>query len=105
MYYEALVTAKFGTRISRFVCDNGGEYKNNAFQSLCQKKGIEIQWTVPYTPELNGTSERMNRTVIERARAMLEDSGLDKSFWVQAVRTAAYVINRSPTSAIDPDKS
>lgn len=104
-YYEALVTAKFGVRISRLKCDNGGEYRNKVFESFCRERGIQIEWTVPYTPEQNGTSERMNRTVVERARAMLEDSKIDKSFWVQAVQTAGYLVNRCPTNAIDEDKT
>ena len=32
---------------------------------------------------------------------MLSNSGLDKKFWVEAVRTACYLINRSPTTALD----
>lgn len=102
-YYEAVVTAKFGKRISRFKCDNGGEYANKAFVSFCEAKGIQIEWTVPYTPQQNGTSERLNRTVVERARAMLADANIGKQFWVQAVQTAVYLINRCPTSANDSD--
>jgi len=32
---------------------------------------------------------------------MLSNSGLEKNFWVEAVRTACYLINRSPTIALD----
>lgn len=60
-----------------------------------------MEWTVPYTPEQNGVSERMNRTLVESARSMLEDSQVSKRFWGQAVQTAAYLVNRSPSSALD----
>lgn len=97
--YVTLVTAKFSTKISRLKCDNGGEYKNHVFEAFCRQQGIQIEYTIPYTPEQNGTSERMNRTIAERARAMLEDAKIDKRFWVQAVQTAGYVVNRCPTRA------
>jgi hypothetical protein len=43
----------------------------------------------------------MNRTLLERTRAMLKAAGLGKSFWVEAVNTACYVINQSPSTAIE----
>lgn len=98
--YEAWVTAKFGQKISRLRCDNGGEYKNKRFLKFCRNKGVQVEWTVPYTPQQNGLSERLNRTLVEKARAMLDDSSVDKRFWGQAVLTAAYLINRSPTNAL-----
>jgi hypothetical protein len=32
---------------------------------------------------------------------MLKAAGLGKSFWAEAVNTACYVINRSPSTAIE----
>lgn len=43
----------------------------------------------------------MNRTIMEKVRCKLNESGLDESFWAEAAATAAYIINRSPASAID----
>ena len=43
----------------------------------------------------------MNRTLLERTRVMLRTASLAKSFWAEAVRTACYVINQSPSTAID----
>lgn len=100
-HYEAVVTAKFGQQISRLKCDNGGEYANKNFLDFCRGRGIQVDFTVPYSPQQNGTSERLNRTVVERARAMLEDARISKKFWVQAVQTAVYLINRCPTNAND----
>lgn len=99
--YEAYVTAKFDQRVCRLRCDNGGEYRSKEFDRFCKGKGIQVEWTVPHTPEQNGVSERMNRTLVEKARSMLEDSQIDKRFWGQAIQTAAYLVNRSPSSALD----
>ena len=53
-----------------------------------------------YTPQQNGITERMNRTLTERIRAMLKTVGLPNSFWVEAAKTACYIVNRSPSTAI-----
>ena len=51
-----------------------------------------------YTPEQNGKAERLNRTLLDRVRAMLEDSGLPKTLWAEAATTASYLRNRAPAA-------
>jgi len=53
---------------------------------------------VRYTPQQNGAAERLNRTLMERVRAMLEDSKLGDALWAEAVVTANYIRNRSPAA-------
>ena len=81
--------------------DNGGEYTSTEFESYLKDEGIEHQYSIPKTPEQNGVSERMNRTLVETVRSMLADSRLPQRFWAEALSTAAYMINRSPTKALD----
>nr|GEY85458.1 hypothetical protein [Tanacetum cinerariifolium] len=45
-------------------------------------------------PQQNGIAERKNKTLIEAAITMLEDSLLTIPFWAKAVNTACYVQNR-----------
>lgn len=97
--FEATVTAKFETKISSLCCDNGREYLSNVFKDFCRAKGIQIKNIIPYTSELNGTAERMNRTLVEKARAILLESKLSKGMWGEAILCAVYLINRSPTSS------
>lgn len=103
--YEAMVSAHFGAKISRLRCDNGGEYTGRAIKTFCQKKGIRLETTVAYTPEQNGVSERLNRTVVEKVRAMLASSGVSKQFWGEALYTVVYVLNRSPSVAVQGDRT
>lgn len=98
--YESMVTAHFNLKISRFRCDNGREYLSNEMKQHFIARGIRFEFTIRYTPQQNGVAERMNRTLIERARCMLLNCKVEKRFWSEAVLTAAYVINRSPTSAL-----
>lgn len=59
-----------------------------------------MNYTVRYNPEMNSIAERLNRTLVEKARTMLHASGLDKMFWSEAIFVANYIKNRSPTNAI-----
>lgn len=99
--YVKLVTTKFNTKISTFRCDNGGEYNSSDFKGFCQGNGIFIDYSTPYTPEQNGKAERYNRTLVEKARTMIEDAKLPKYFWNEAVLVAAYLLNRTSTSNIE----
>lgn len=80
--------------------DNGLEYVNKDMSDFLKSAGIIHQTTTPYTPEQNGTAERMNRTLVERARCMLLNANLPKQYWGEALTTAAYIINRSPTRTL-----
>uniref|UniRef100_A0AAG5DMY5 Endonuclease n=1 Tax=Anopheles atroparvus TaxID=41427 RepID=A0AAG5DMY5_ANOAO len=103
--YAAMAESNFDCRISRLGCDNGGEYIGAAFREFCRVRGIQVEYTVPYTPQQNGVSERFNITVVEKARAMIEDAGMTKKLWSEAVLAAVFIINRSPTAALTMNKT
>ena len=84
-------------RIKVLRSDNGGEYESREFTEYCQSHGIKRETTIPYTPQQNGVVERMNRTLLEAVRSMLHHAGLPLRFWAEAVSTAAYLRNQSPT--------
>nr|GEW52569.1 hypothetical protein [Tanacetum cinerariifolium] len=46
-----------------------------------------------YSRRYNGLAERMNRTLMDKVRSLLIQSGLLKTFWAEATCTAAYLIN------------
>ena len=56
-----------------------------------------MEKTIPETPQQNGVAKRMNITLNERAMSMRLHAGLPKTFWADAVSTAAYLINRGPS--------
>ena len=59
--------------------DNGGAYKG-PFENYCKLHGIQLEKTVPKTPQQNDVAKRMNKTIEERIRCMLSPSKLPKSF-------------------------
>ncbi|KAI7703162.1 hypothetical protein KC353_g14273 [Hortaea werneckii] len=92
--------AQRGVRIKRIRSDNGKEYDNGPLKAWMADKGIQWEPSVPYSPEQNGLAERTQRTITDKARAMIADSGLDKSLWTELVMTSNYLRNRSPSKAI-----
>ena len=78
--WKAKVENQTGKKLKYFRSDNGTEYKDISFLQFCQDEGITRHFSVKRTPEQNGVAERMNRTLLERARCMRLNAGLPKSF-------------------------
>ncbi|KAJ0522195.1 putative RNA-directed DNA polymerase [Helianthus annuus] len=98
--WKVLVENQTEKKVKKLRTDNGLEFCNHEFDKFCKENGIARHLTIPGTPQQNGLAERMNRTLLERVRCMLATSGMPKKFWSEAVSTAAYLINRCPSSAI-----
>jgi len=99
--FKVLVEKHSGELILRFRSHNGrGEYDNQLFQGYLTSEGITYELSTPYTQHQNGLSERMIRTVMERARTILLESKLQDRFWAEAVNISVYLHNRSPTRAL-----
>ncbi|KAG8498673.1 hypothetical protein CXB51_004985 [Gossypium anomalum] len=90
-----------GKQIKYLRTDNGLEFCSDEFNRLCKSEGIVRHLTVRHTPQQNGVAERMNRTIMEKVRCMLSNANLPKSFWAEAASTACFLINRSPSVAIE----
>lgn len=99
--WKDLVENQMSKKVKVLRTDNGLEFCNAKFDEYCKVHGIERHRTCTYTPQQNGVAERMNRTIMEKVRCLLNESGLGEEFWAEAASTATYLINRSPCSAID----
>ena len=51
----------------------------------------------PGTPQLNGVSERHNRTLLDIVQSMMTLTDLPLSFWGYALETDAFALNRAPS--------
>jgi hypothetical protein len=73
--------------------------KNN-FTSYYTTEDIQMQHTVPYTPQQNGVAKRKNRTLKEMANCMIQSKGLSLKYWAEEINCANYIVNRTPTKAL-----
>ncbi len=96
---EAFLKTQKGTQVKCLHTDRGGEYLSTEFTDYLAEKGTIRKLTTHDTPEYNGVAERANRTLIEKVRAMLHDSGLPNALWGEALHHAVYLKNRTPTNA------
>ena len=89
------VEVESGLNVRVLRTDNGTEFRNSIVKGFCDSKGITQEFSAPRTPQQHGVVERKNRTLIEAARTMLNDSKLPTYFWPEAIMTACFTQNRS----------
>lgn len=99
--YKNLAENQLDTKIKVLRSDNGGEFCNREFSMFLKKAGIVHQTSNSHTPQQNGMAERINRTLVEKARCLLFEEGLSKTLWAEACKTACYLRNRSACSKIE----
>ncbi|GAB2287662.1 hypothetical protein Dimus_037947 [Dionaea muscipula] len=99
--WKNLVENQMNKRVKILRTDNGLEFCNILFDDYCRINGIQRHKTVINTPQQNGIAERMNRTLLEKVRCLMITSNLPKYFWGEALNTAAYLINRSPSTVLN----
>ena len=98
--FKAAVEKESGKSIKALRADRGGEYLSEEFSCYLKKHGIRAEFTAAYSPQQNGVSERMNRTLVEAARSMITHAGLSNAYGAEAVATAVYLCNRMITTAL-----
>ena len=99
--WHSVTTNQMERKLKFFRIGNGLEFLSEQFENFCRTQGKSRHKTMRATLQQNGVTERMNRTLLERVKCLLLNSGLPKVFWGEDVTTAAYLINRSPHSVLD----
>ncbi|KAL9572097.1 hypothetical protein ACKAV7_003814 [Fusarium commune] len=63
-------------------------------------KGIKLDESAPRTQQQNGSGERSGGVVKEKVRLLTIDSNLPPGLWPEMVRTAVYILNRTPKQGL-----
>ncbi|KAG8489197.1 hypothetical protein CXB51_017253 [Gossypium anomalum] len=108
--YKVEVDNQLNKKIKNVRSDRGGEYYGRydgsgeqcpgPFVKFLEECGIVPQYTMPGSPSMNGVAERQNRTLKDTVRSMIAHSTLRESLWGEALKTAAYILNRVPNKAV-----
>jgi hypothetical protein len=86
----------------RVVCTNkDGKFTATKFALYCVDEGVQRHYSAPYNPQQNDVVKRCNQTVVEMVRALLKQRGMPTVFWGEAVVIAIYILNCSPTKALN----
>jgi hypothetical protein len=89
--------------------DRGGEYYRRhapfgqvpePFAKYLEENGIKAQYSMPGEPQQNGVAERHNRTLMDMVRSMLSYSTLSVELWMEALKTAAHILNCVPSKSV-----
>lgn len=76
--WKEMVGNETSMKVKKLWFENGGKYEDSEFKKLCYENIIKLENTVPRTPQQNGITEQMNKTLTERARSMCIQTGLPK---------------------------
>jgi len=77
------------------VSDNGLEFSNATIARLFRRNGIKQAFTTPYNPKGNGSTERLNRTIMSLLRAALTP-GIE---WDNMINSIMKIYNHCPHSS------
>ncbi len=77
-----------------------GKIFSNEFSEYLKEHGIQRKYSCNYSPQQNGVIKRKSKHIVEITRAMLNEKNLPNYFWVEAIATTVYIMNRTPTTAV-----
>ena len=75
------------------VCDGASEINLNEIKQLCIKQGVRLELSAPYTPEEKSKVERNWGKITSMARCLIEQSGIDKTYWPYAINMSNDIKN------------
>ena len=99
--YEAWLENHEDKRIKYLNVDRGGEYLSDEFRAHLDSRGVGLKLSVHDTHQEAGVSERLNRTLMEKVRALIISAGLPRTLWGEALMHAVWLKNRTSTKALN----
>ena len=92
--FKALVENESDHNIKCLISDRGGEFTLDEFFDFCEQHGIKRQFSTARTPQQNGMVERINKTIKQMARAMLDESGTPATFQGEVAFVVVTILNQ-----------
>ena len=107
--FKAKVENQHDLNIKIVRSDCGGEYYgrhapngqvSGPFARFLMENGIVAQYSTAGESQQNGVAERRNRTLMDMVRSMMSYSTLPINLWMEALKTAIYILNRVPSKSV-----
>ena len=88
---------KYDYKIKVLQSDADCIFMSKRIETWLKKHDIALQLSAPYVHSQNGQIERDVQNVFDKARTLMVGQDVPPKYWEYAVKTATYIINRSPT--------
>ena len=107
--FNAEVESQHDLKVKIVRSDRGEEYygRHTPYDQVLgpcarflMENGIVAQYSTPGKPQQNGVAERRNRTLMDMVRSMMSYSTLPINLWMEALKTAIYILNRVPSKSV-----
>jgi IS30 family transposase len=99
--FHSMVGTQYQKQVRSWQTDNAMEFLDTSVQKYLHHHGIRRQTSCTYTPQQNGLAERKNRQILEVVCASLFGMHMPRFYWGEAVKSAIYLLNRTPSRVID----
>lgn len=94
---NAVVEMRTGKKV-KCLSDNGGVLITWIWSNLQGWRNYSSLHHISHST--TGVAKRMNRILLEKACNMMSNAGLQKSFWAEAINTPCFLVNLSPSTAV-----
>lgn len=84
------VAATLGTPPQLIHSDNAKEYLSAAVKAIMSQYRTQLRTTIPHNPEENGIAERLNRTLMNGVRCILETVKIGHEYWPYAIQEITF---------------
>ena len=96
---------RFKTQWNKIVkiwrLDGGKEYGVHDLKKKMDDLGSILEITTSYAPDQDGVSERSIRTVLDKARPLVEDFQIPKYLWPELIHGVIHILNRTATTSVN----
>ncbi|MGZ8855512.1 MAG: reverse transcriptase domain-containing protein [Nitrososphaeraceae archaeon] len=99
-----LTQNRFNKTLKRFHSDGGKEFINDIFLKFLKQQGTELTYTPADTPQFNGEAESANKTIITKARSILNHVKGCLELWNYAIQFAVLIYNYTTKLHLDGEQ-
>lgn len=86
--------------MTHWVSDQGSHFKNEVMEKLAHDYRISHNFTVAYSPWVNGTVEAVMRSVQAATRSLLTELKLAPHDWLSVISVVQQALNESPLARL-----
>jgi hypothetical protein len=83
-----------------WISDQGSHFKNQVVDDVCRRMKSRQEFTVAYSPWLNGSIERLNRDLLQVLRVFCLEYRVDTHDWSYSVPMLQANLNHTPVPSL-----